>query len=311
MGWRHGVRTGLDLAPDAITLVRVRARGHRRVVVEQRSEPLPDGVVTVSPVERNIVDEAAFERALRAVAGRRGGPVSVVLPDPVARVGLFDVASAPARPDEFDRLVRWHLEKAFAVELGAARVTSQRFRRPDGEPGVRILGSAVAQPVISQYENMLARVGFEPEVIDLGLFHRFNLFRARMTDAARPGQHFIVLMVTVSALSLLVVDAGCPAYIRIKGMRRPLTGVDATARLLDEVDLSLNAYGKEKDLSRVTHLFVSVFEPIDALSNALAERFHLTVEALTPLNAGLEGLTAASDVPFARAVGALGAAAGR
>ncbi len=311
MGWRHGVRTGLDLAPDAITLVRVRARGHRRVVIEQRSEPLPDGVVALSPVERNIVDEAAFERALRAVAGRCGGPVSVAFPDPVARVGLFDVASAPARPEEFDRLVRWHLEKAFAVELGAARVTSQRFRRPDGEPGARIVGSAVAQPVISQYEDMLARVGFEPEVIDLGVFHRFNLFRARMTDAARPGQHFIVLMVTGSALSLLVFDAGCPAYIRIKGMRRPLTGVDATARILDEVDLSLNAYGKEKDLSRVTHLFMSIVEPIDALSNALAERFHLTVEALTPLNAGIEGLVAASDVPFARAVGALGAAAGR
>ena len=147
--------------------------------------------------------------------------------------------------------------------------------------------------------------------LDLGVFHRFNLFRARMTDAARPGQHFIVLMVTGSALSLLVFDAGCPAYIRIKGMRRPLTGVDATARILDEVDLSLNAYGKEKDLSRVTHLFMSIVEPIDALSNALAERFHLTVEALTPLNAGIEGLVAASDVPFARAVGALGAAAGR
>jgi hypothetical protein len=77
------------------------------------------------------------------------------------------------------------------------------------------------------------------------------------------------------------------------------------------VDLSLNAYGKEKDLSRVTHLFMSIVEPIDALSNALAERFHLTVEALTPLNAGIEGLAAVSDVPFARAVGALGAAAGR
>lgn len=311
MGWRHGVRTGLDLAPDAITLVRVRARGYRRAVIERRSEPLPDGVVTVSPVERNIVDEAAFERALRAVVGRHGGPVSVALPDPVARVGLFDVASAPARPQEFDQLVRWHLEKAFAVELGAARVASQRFRRPDGEPGVRILGSAVAQPVINQYEDLLARVGFEPEVIDLGVFHRFNVFRARMADAARPGQHFIVLTVTGSTLSLLVFDAGCPAYIRIKGMRRPLIGVDAMARILDEVDLSLNAYGKEKDLSRVTHLFMSVVEPIDALADALAERFHLTVEALLPPNADIDGLAAASDVPFARAVGALGAAAGR
>ena len=104
MGWRHGVRTGLDLAPDAIALVRVGERGRRRVVVEHRSEPLPEGAVVVSPVERNIVDEAAFDRALRAVAGRYKGPVSVALPDPVARVGLFDVSEVPTRPQEFDRL---------------------------------------------------------------------------------------------------------------------------------------------------------------------------------------------------------------
>jgi Tfp pilus assembly PilM family ATPase len=313
MGWRQGVRTGLDLAPDAITLVRVRERGRRRVVVEHRSEPLPDGLVVVSPVERNIVDEAAFDRALRAVAGRRGGPVSVALPDPVARVGLFDVAVVPTRPEEFDRLVRWHLEKAFAVEFGTARLTSQRFRRPDGEAGARILGSAVAQPVISQYEGALVRAGFEPSVVDLGMFHRFNLFRERIAGAARPDQHFIVLIITVAALSLLVFDGGRPAYIRIKGTRRPLTGADAVPRIVDEVELSLNAYGKEKDLSRVTHLFVSVssLEPIDPLSDALAARFHLAVEGLGPANAGIEGLAATPDFPFARAAGALGAAASR
>jgi hypothetical protein len=259
------------------------------VVIEQRSEPVAEGVVVVSPIAPNITDEAAFDRVLQAVAGRRAGRVSVALPDPVARVGLFDVAAAPTRPDEFNRLVRWHLEKAYSVELGAARLTSQRFIRPDGEPGCRILGSAVADPVISQYERALARAGFEPEVIDLGVFHRFNLFRERIAETARPGQHFIVLSITGAALSLLVFDGGRPAYIRIKGTRRRLTGADAVARIADEVELSLNAYGKEKDLSRVTHLFISVVEPVDGLASALEERFHLTVKELGPSDSGLVG----------------------
>jgi Tfp pilus assembly PilM family ATPase len=311
MGWRQGVRTGLDLAPDAITLVRVRERGRRRVVVEHRIEPLPEGVVVVSPVERNIVDEAAFDRALRAAAGRRTGPVSVALPDPVARVGLFDVSEVPTRPQEFDRLVRWHLEKSYAVELGAARLTFQRFGRLDGELGARILGSAVTQSVITQYESALARAGFEAEVIDLGVFHRFNLFRERMTAAASPGQHFIVLIVTVAALSLLIFDGGRPAYIRIKGTRRPLIGADATTRIVDEVELSLNAYGKEKDLSRVTHLFVCAVDVDDTLSDALAARFHLTVEVIASQSVGVDGLAAMPEVPWMRLAGALGAAASR
>jgi Tfp pilus assembly PilM family ATPase len=281
------------------------------VVIEQRSEPLAEGVVVVSPVEPSIADEAAFDRALRAVAGRRAGRVSVALPDPVARVGLFDVASAPTRPAEFNRLVRWHLEKAFAVELGTARLTSQRFTRPDGEAGCRIVGSAVAHPVISQYESALARSGFEPEVIDLGVFHRFNLYRERIAEAARPGQHFIVLSITGAALSFLVFDGGRPAYIRIKGTRRRLIGADAAARIVDEVELSLNAYGKEKDLSRVTHLFMfmSVVDPVDGLPSALEERFHLTVTVLGPGDSGLAGLDSSSIGAITSA--ALGAASSR
>lgn len=310
MRWRHGVRTGLEIAPDAVTLVRVRERGRRREVIEHRSEPLADGAVIVSPVERNLADEAAIERALRAVAGdRAGGPVSVSLPDPVARVALFDVAAVPTRREEFDRLVRWHLEKTFALELGAARVTSQRFPRSDGETGSRILGASISETVVSQYEHLLARAGFEAVAIDLGTFHRFNLFRDRIAHLASPDQHFIVLTITAAALTVMIYEGGTPAYLRIKGTRRPLTGPDTVGRILDEVELSLNAFGKEKDLSRVTHLFLSAVDCGDELPGALEGRFHLAVKSLGPVDAAVTGLAGVTDAQCARAAGAIGAAA--
>jgi Tfp pilus assembly PilM family ATPase len=312
MHWRHGIRTGLEIAPDALTLVRVRERGHRREVLEHRSEMLADGALVVSPVERNVADEASFERALRSLAGdRAGGPVAVSLPDPVARVALFDVATVPARRDEFDRLVRWHVEKTFAVELGATRLTSQRFRRPDGEAGSRILGAAVTETVLSQYEDVLARVGFEARVIDLGAFHRFNVFRERITHLASPNQQFIALTITPAALTLMIYEGGTPAYVRIKGTRKPLTGPDAVERILDEVELSLNAYGKEKDLSRITHLFLATVDRGEELPGALEGRFHLAVKLLGPADTGIAGLDALTETQCARAAGALGAAAGR
>lgn len=312
MRWRHGVRTGLDIAPDGLTLVRVRERGARRTLIAHRTEPLAEGCLAVSPVERNIVDEAAFERALRALVGNRaGGPVSVSLPDPVARVALFDVAAVPARREEFDRLVRWHVEKTFAVELGAARLTSQQFRRPDGEAGARVLGAAITQAVLAQYESALERVGFEPRVVDLATFHRFNLFRGRITDLARPDYHFIVVTITAAALTVMIVEAASPAYLRIKGTRKPLTGPDATGRILDEVELSLNAYGKEKDLSRMTHLFLSTIDPEETLAAALEARFHVTVRVLGPADVAIDGLDALGEAPFGRAAGAIAAAAER
>lgn len=312
MHWRHGVTTGLDIAPDALTLVRVRERGRRREVTEHRSEPLGEGALVVSPAVRNVADEAAFERALRDLAGKKGGGlVSVSLPEPVARVALFDVAAVPTRREEFDRLVRWHLEKTFAVELGAARLTAQRFRRPDGEAGSRILGAAIAEPVLSQYEALLARAGFEAVVIDLGAFHRFNLFRGRIAHAASPEQHFIVLTITTASLTVMIHEGGTPTYLRIKGTRKPLIGPDAVGRILDEVELSLNAYGKEKDLSRITHLFLSAVDPGNELPGALEARFHLTVKPLGAADTEIGGLADLSDAQCARAAAAVGAAAER
>lgn len=312
MRWRHGVRVGLEIAPDLLTLVRVRDRGRRRELIEHRSEPLPAGALAVSPAERNVTDEAAFEQALRTLVGERtGGPIAVSLPDPVARVALFDVAAVPPRREEFERLVRWHVEKTFAVELGTARLTAQRWRRPDGEAGSRILGAAITEPVVGQYERLLAHVGFEALVIDLGTFHRFNLFRQRIVRAASPDHHFIVVTITAASMTVMIDEGGTPAYLRIKGTRRPLTGSEAVERILDEVELSLNAYGKEKDLSRITHLFLSAVDSGETLPGALEARFHLTVESLGPTHTALEGMNALTDTQCARAAGAIGAAAER
>lgn len=310
--WRHGVRLGLDIAPDALVFVRVRDRGGRRTVLEARTEPLPSGVLAVSPIEPNVIAPEEFHRALRAVMGQgTHGPVAVSLPDPVARVSLFDVARLPAQARDVQRLVRWHLEKTFSVELSSARLIHQRYHRSDGEPGHRMLASAIALPVLAQYERLLVDAGLEPRVMDLSSFHRFNLYRSRMTRLARPDQHFIVLSSSAAALTFLLFEGGTPAYLRIKGTRKPLIGPDAVDRILDEVEISLNAYGKEKDLSRVTHLFVAALDAADELAARLQARFHLTVHVLGASDAGIQGGHGLEDDGFSRASAALGAAAER
>ena len=310
MRWGPWTRVGLEIAPDGLTLVRTRGRGRRRIVTDVRTQPLPPGLVTVSPIEPNIADPAEFGRAVRALTqGRRVGPVGVALPDALARVALFDVASLPPQAIDVARLVRWHLEKTFSVDLPSARFVHQRFRRPDGEPGHRIVASAIEEAVLSQYETVLIQEGLEPRVIDLASFHRFNLYRSHMARLTEPDHHFIFLTITGAALTLMIADGGTPAYLRIKGTRRPFAGPEAASRILDEVELSLNAYGKEKDLSRVTHLFVvSATETADDLSDQLAARFHLTAGLLGSGDVTLEGADALSRREFAGASAALGAA---
>ena len=307
--WGQGTRFGLEIAPDLLTLVRVRGRGRRPVLTGRWTHPLPPGLVSLSPIEPNITDATEFGRVIRSLTqGERVSAVSVAVPDPVARVVLFDVARLPAQTDDLTKLVRWHLEKTFSVELPSTRFVHQRFRRSDGEPGHRVLASAINQQVLTQYEQVLVQAGLEPRVVDLASFHRFNLYRPKIAQLAKPEHHFIFLAITGASLTLLIFESGTPAYVRIKGTRRALVGPEAVDRILDEVELSLNAYGKEKDLSRVTHLFVSAVGASDELSDRLANRFHLTARVLGADDVLLDGVPTLSPEEHARSAGALGAA---
>jgi len=309
MAWGPRVRVGLDIAPDALTLVRVHGRGRRAVLVDHRVQPLAPGVLTVSPVEKNIVNPEAFGRALAALCDKsRVSVCAVSLPDSVARATLFDTVTLPAKADELDRLIRWHLEKAFALDLPSSALVHQTFPRTDGQPGPRVLAMGVEQAILAQYEDALADVGLEPRVIGLATFHRFNAHRSSMTRLAHPGQQFILLAITMAGLTILIFEGGVLGYVRIKGTRRPLTGGEATDRVLEEVEVSLNAYGKEKDLSQITHLFLSAIDPADDLPQRLEERLHLAVKALGAKDVGLQRIAALSDLEVARAAAALGAA---
>jgi type IV pilus assembly protein PilM len=312
MRWTPEVPLGLEIAPDALTLVRLRGRGRRRSLAAWRTQPLPPGLINVSPVEPNVTDPTAFSDALRdLLQGHRAGPVAVALPDPVARVTLFDVASLPSQGDDLTRLVRWHLEKTFSVELPSAQFVHQPFRRSDGEVGHRVLASAIDRAILTQYEEALLRAGLEPRVVDLASLHRFNLHRRSIMRLAEPDYHFIVLTIAAAGLTMMIVEGGTPAYLRIKGTRRALSGPGAVDRILDEVELSLNAYGKEKDLSRVTHLFVSATDAAAELSDRLAARFHLTVAILGSAELPLDGVAALSETDVVRVSAALGAAVER
>jgi len=85
-------------------------------------------------------------------------------------------------------------------------------------------------------------------------------------------------------------------------------GAEATDRVIEEVELSLNAYGKEKDLSQITHLFLSAIDQADNLPLRLEARLHLAVRMLGTADVGLGRIAALSDQDMTRAAAALGAA---
>ena len=121
---------------------------------------LEPGALLPQPLDENVhrPEEAgaALARVLEGLAAGRG-PVSLVLPDGVARIGLVEVP-AGVPPDQYVRF-RW----------------AQGLPYPSGEAivdvlplgGGRVVAAAVRRGVAQEYEAVAARAGLSPGRVDL------------------------------------------------------------------------------------------------------------------------------------------------
>src|SRR5438445_5175251 len=122
--------------------------------------PLEPGALVPDPLEANVARrgevEAALAQVAAAVEGGRG-PVSLILPDGVARTVLLDVpAGVEAR--EFAR---------YRVAPGLPYAPDEALVDVLALEGGRVLAAAVRRSVIEGYEAAAAAAGLEVDRLDL------------------------------------------------------------------------------------------------------------------------------------------------
>ena len=112
------------------------ARPHPRR--RRGSVELPEGTLSLSITEPNLVDADAFRQALRSVVERAGilggGRVALVLPDPVARVALLPAARGPGPGAEAEELIRFRLRKSVPFEIRERAAGVGARPAPGGSP---------------------------------------------------------------------------------------------------------------------------------------------------------------------------------
>ncbi len=197
----------VEVRPRSLGVVRVVREREGLALAAAASLDLAEGALKLSISEDNIANPAAFRATLRSACERAGvlagARVTLVLPDPVARVTLLPASEVPARSAaEAQELVRFRLRKALPFEVRDARVALRR-------EADTVLAVTSSRAALDPYEAACRECGLDPGRIEL-----CGLVLMDAVLASRPPDDRLIVNWDHDYASLLLARGGAPALVR-------------------------------------------------------------------------------------------------
>jgi Tfp pilus assembly PilM family ATPase len=299
---------GIEITASAVRLAAVTVRGSTISVEYTNTADLPAGTVSGGYASPNIGDASGLSDVLRECLSGAPRPyrrTALALPDGVFRVQTLEFDELPAKPAERERLIRWRLEKAAAVDLSDTVLRFQVLKRPGD--GYTAIACVAKQSVITQYESLLVELGLEPWNVGISSFHVLNLY---FPFIRKKSPVFAIAHLMEDSFTTIVTEAGGTRFYRYKEVKRS-GAVELKARFVREIEDSLHFYTHmdRTQTSKVRHLYLSgesalLYDLCERLSTSTS----LNVEVLSPADViahtGQAGTASAWLVVMAAALGA-------
>jgi Tfp pilus assembly PilM family ATPase len=166
----------VEIAPRFVSAVSTAQHGGAAVISSYAIEPLPAGAVTPSLNGPNIADPERVASAVRNVFAQLGGRprrVALVVPDSLAKVSLVRLDKVPARAEDLDQLIRFHVRKSAPFRVEDAQVTySPGAALPDG--GREFVVAVARRDLVREYEVACEAAGAHAGLVDLVTFSLVN-----------------------------------------------------------------------------------------------------------------------------------------
>ena len=119
-------------------------------------------MLAISPLKENVLDEAAFAAAVKALAtahaARKGKDAALILPDFSTRITVLDFDSFPADAEEQLALIRFRLKRSVPFDVESAAVSY--FAQPAAEACRRGGGDGAARNRLA-FRSAVSRGGVE------------------------------------------------------------------------------------------------------------------------------------------------------
>lgn len=302
---------GIDIRSDEISLVRLSDKRRPPEIDLSFVAPLAAGLLHFHMLEPNIVDEEGFSKAVESALLRAGlggrKRVALSIPDHLARIAVMELPDPPRSSAELVEFLKFRMKKSLPFDVERARVA---FERLPGEVPTFLTG-VMHEAVVSQYEDVFTRLGFQVGLVVPASVSLLQLLRPLARRELAPGADYFFVNAEREYFSVsLVRDRDLPALTRTLG----LSAQDGVAKIYSEEDLLQELiptaiYYREKlegrSLARV--YYRSLRPDLVHLREILEEQFEVPSE---PFNLA-KAIPVARDLGLdAEAADAVAAAAG-
>ncbi len=224
---------GIDLRQEEISLVRLSEKRKPLEIDLSFVAPLPAGLLHFHMLEQNILDEEGFSKAIEGTLLRAGlagkKRMALSIPDHLARIAVTELPDPPRSSAELVEFLKFRMKKSLPFDVERARVA---FERLPGEVPTFLTG-VMHEAVISQYEDVFARLGFQVGLVLPASVSLLQLLRPLARRELAPGDDYFFVNAERDYFSVsLVRDRDAPVLIRTLG----LSAEDGVVRIYGEED---------------------------------------------------------------------------
>lgn len=204
---------GVDVNVSGLALAALQRERSASQVTGTRLESL-DGVFEFSSQHPNIRDSRRFIEALKRgmdLLAFKQERIALSLPDRVGRLYLTEVEEPFRSHQEGIEILKWKLKDSLPTEPARVKLDFQVMnKRQDGH--LRCLASAVALPILEQYENLISEAGLHAVVIDFHSLNFYNYYHSRTAF----GEEFLLVGLEIDRMTVQCFSDGALVYQRVR-----------------------------------------------------------------------------------------------
>jgi type IV pilus assembly protein PilM len=256
--------------------------------------PLPEGVLSVSPLNDNITQSDAFlAEVAEAFPASNGSaakhrPAAVILPDYASRLQVLDFDTFPAKPEEQQALVRFRMKKTVPFDIETAAVNFYAQPAAGDAKKTEVVAALMSYEILGRYEAIFREAGYQPGVVTTSSLAALNLIRSN--------ELALVAKLSGKTLTMLVLDGG---RLRMARCLEPenLSEEDVLAAIYPTLAYMEDVFAGKSSKGRPQRIWLCGFGPDSAeLAQRWTDELKVPVEVLTsrygtpgPHNAGMLG----------------------
>lgn len=246
----------------------------RRAAEAPGFQPLPAGVLSVSPLHDNVLEPETFARSVRSIVppaqGKKRRKAAVILPDYCSRLTVLDFDTFPKDPAEQNTLVRFRVKKSVPFDVDSAAVGYHLQPRPGGNgKKLDVVVVVTALEIIARYEAPFRAAGLHPGLVTVSSISALSLVPKNATGLS------VFAKLAGRVLTVSVVEAGAVKLVRCVELPE-VSQPEIFGILMPTI-----AYMEDEFARRPDKVLLSGFGDMDAGTKASWEQeLGVTMEAL-------------------------------